>query len=98
MKLAATTMVVYYNHMASITLKNIPEPLHCAFKRRAKAHSRSLQAEILRTLANSVDASEDNSGSLAVKDVVGMLKPRGKGLSIREMGEAIDRSFHTSWK
>ncbi len=91
-------MVVYLACMASITLKNIPEPLHCAYKRRAKAHSRSLQAEILRTLANSVDASEDDSGGLAVGDVAGMLKPRGKGLSIREMGEAIDRSFRTSWK
>lgn len=91
-------MVVYLAHVASITLKNIPEPLHCAYKRRAKAHSRSLQAEILRTLANSVDASEDDSGGLAVGDVAGMLKPRGKGLSIRDMGEAIDRSFRSSWK
>lgn len=91
-------MVVYIAHMASITLKNIPEPLHCAFKRRAKAHSRSLQAEILRTLANSVDASVDDSGGLAVGDVAGMLKPRGKRLSVREMGEAIDQSFRSSWK
>lgn len=91
-------MVVYVADMASITLKNIPEPLHCAFKRRAKAHSRSLQAEIIRTLANSVDASEDDGEGLAVDDVAGMLKPRGKGLSIRKMGEAIDRSFRSSWK
>lgn len=91
-------MVVYLACMASITLKNIPEPLHCAFKRRAKAHSRSLQAEILRTLANSVDASEDDSAGLAVGDVAGMLKPRDKGLSIRDMREAIDRSFRSSWK
>ncbi len=91
-------MVAYLACMASITLKNIPEPLHCAFKRRAKAHSRSLQAEIIRTLADSVYAPEDDGSGPAVGDVAGILKPRGKRLGIREMGEAIDRSFRSSSK
>ena len=83
--------------MASITLKNIPEPLHCAYKRRAKAHSRSLQAEILRTLARSV-AEPEGAEELAVEDVAGMLKPQRKGVTVREMDEAIDRSLRESWK
>jgi len=83
--------------MASITLKNIPEPLHCAYKRRAKAHSRSLQAEILRTLARSV-AEPEGAEELAVADVAGMLKPQRKGVTVREMDEAIDRSLRESWK
>jgi len=83
--------------MASITLKNIPEPLHCAYKRRAKAHSRSLQAEILHTLANHV-ATADETGRLAVADVAGMLKPQRKGVTIQEMHQGIDQSLRASWK
>jgi plasmid stability protein len=83
--------------MSSITIKNIPEPLHCAFRRRAKAHARSLQAEILHTLARSV-AAPDEAGQLAVKDVAGMLKPRRKGVTIEQMREGIDQSLRESWK
>ena len=83
--------------MASITLKNLPEALHCAFKRRAKAHARSLQAEILHTLARSV-AAPDEAGQLAVKDVAGMLKPRRKGVTVEQMREGIDQSLRESWK
>jgi len=83
--------------MASITLKNIPESLHGAYVRRAKAHSRSLQAEILQTLAQCV-ASPDVTGQLEVKDVAGMLKPRRKGVTIQQMHEEIDPSLRQSWK
>ena len=83
--------------MASITLKNIPEPLHCAYKRRAKAHSRSLQAEILHTLANHAPTA-DEAGQVAVEDVAGMLKPRRKGVTIQQMHQGIDQSLRESWK
>ncbi|MEO8615692.1 MAG: hypothetical protein ABI600_11170 [Luteolibacter sp.] len=83
--------------MASITLKNIPEPLHCAYKRRAKAHSRSLQAEILQTLAHSV-AVPDEAGQMTVENVAGMLKPRLKGVTIQQMHHGIDQSLRESWK
>jgi plasmid stability protein len=83
--------------MASITLKNIPEPLHCAYKRRAKAHSRSLQAEILQTLARSV-AAPDEAGQLEVEDVAGMLKPKRKGVTIQQMEKGIDQWLRKSWK
>ncbi|MFU8892157.1 MAG: FitA-like ribbon-helix-helix domain-containing protein [Luteolibacter sp.] len=83
--------------MASITLKNIPEPLHCVYKRRAKAHSRSLQAEILHTLAKHV-ATTDEDAKLAVEDVVGMLKPQRKGVTIQQMHHGIDQSLRKSWK
>ncbi len=83
--------------MASITLKNIPEPLHCAYKRRAKAHSRSLQAEILHTLASSV-ATTDEAGQLTVADVAGMLKPHRKGVTIQQMHQGIEQAIRESWK
>lgn len=78
--------------MASITLKNLPEALHSAYKRRAKAHARSLQAEILQTLAHGVCAADDG-GESTVEDVAGMLKPRKKGVTVRGMQEGIDESL-----
>ena len=36
--------------MATITLKNIPEPLHEALKRRALSHRRSLNSEAIECL------------------------------------------------
>lgn len=83
--------------MASITLKNIPERLHCAYKRRAKANSRSLQAEILQVLARSVVASDD-SETLEVGEVAGILKPKRKGVTVSEMEEGISRELRESWK
>ena len=75
--------------MASITLKNIPESLHSAYKRRAKAHSRSLQAEILRTLASSASL-EPVADSISVNEVAGMLKPKRQGVTVSEMKKGID--------
>ncbi len=95
--LAATVLVAYAAVMASITLKNIPEPLHCTYKRRAKAHSRSLQAEILFTLAQGV-ALQDEASQLAVADVAGMLKPQTKGVTIPQMRKGIDQWLQESWK
>ncbi len=83
--------------MASITLKNIPEPLHCAYKRRAKANSRSLQAEILQTLSRGV-AVPDETELLEVGDVAGMLKPKRKGVTVAQMEEGISRALGESWK
>lgn len=36
--------------MANLTLKNLPPELHRALKRRAKAHHRSLNREVVATL------------------------------------------------
>lgn len=83
--------------MASITLKNIPESLHATYKRRAKAHSRSLQAEILRTLASSASL-EPASDPLSVDEVAGMLKPRRQGVTVLEMNKGIAQSLRDSWK
>ncbi|MFM7180880.1 MAG: FitA-like ribbon-helix-helix domain-containing protein [Verrucomicrobiales bacterium] len=83
--------------MASITIKNIPEALHFVYRRRAKAHARSLQAEILHTLARSV-AAPDETGQMEVKEVAGMLKPRRKGVTIEQMREGIGQSLRKSWK
>ncbi len=90
-------MVAYVLCMASITLKNIPESLHSAYKRRAKVHSRSLQAEILRTLASAASL-EPASDTLPVDKVAGMLKPQRKGVTIAEMEKGIAQSLRDSWK
>ena len=83
--------------MASITLKNIPESLHSAYKRRAKVHSRSLQAEILHTLAGAANVP-GASDCLSVDEVAGMLKPQRKGVTVPEMNKGIDQSLRDSWK
>lgn len=83
--------------MASITLKNIPETLHATYKRRAKAHSRSLQAEILRTLASSA-SMEPAPDPLSPDEVAGMLKPRRKGVTLAEMNQAINQSLRDAWR
>ena len=83
--------------MASITLKNIPEALHCHYKWRAKTHARSLQAEILHTLARSASATEE-ADHLALDDVAGMLKPRRNGVTVEEMNKGIDPWLRDSWK
>ncbi len=44
--------------MPSITLKNIPPDLHRALKRRAKAHHRSLNKEVIATLQSTASESE----------------------------------------
>lgn len=83
--------------MASITLKNIPEPIHSAYKRKAEVNLRSMQAEILLALAQGIDAT-DAAFCLNVDDVAGMLKPQRKGITVREMDDAINQSMRESWK
>ncbi|MDA7881008.1 hypothetical protein N9A94_01745 [Akkermansiaceae bacterium] len=83
--------------MASITLKNIPEDLHAIYKRRAKAHSRSLQAEILETLKRrAVPPELEEEKSL--DDLVGMLSCDGPPVSVEDMNEAVSKMFRETWK
>lgn len=83
--------------MSSITLKNIPEHLHLTYKRRAKRHARSLQAEILHTLGQSVDETEDEL-ELGLDDVAGSIKPREPHASLRDMDLAVDAMFRRKWE
>ena len=83
--------------MASITLKNIPEHLHLAYKRRARQHARSLQAEILYTLGQSADVVREEP-SVSVDDVAGCIKPVNRHVSLREMNPAVDAMFRNEWK
>lgn len=83
--------------MASITLKNIPEDLHVLYKRRAKRNSRSLQAEILLTLSERGNNTDDQD-FLEVDDVCGMLKSKVKGVTIEDMHKGIGGMFRKSWK
>lgn len=83
--------------MASITLKKIPDRLHRDFKRRALANRRSLQAEIILTLEQSLGA-DVGADALDVGAVAGMLKPRRKGVSVDEMKTAVETEFRKQWK
>lgn len=82
--------------MSSITLKNIPRHLHLAYKRRAKKHSRSLQAEILHTLDLSV-GEDPEEGSTDVDEVAGILKPKKHGVTLDDMDRAVDDMFREQW-
>ena len=50
--------------MATITLKDIPAPIHQALKQRAKQHRRSLNKEVLACLEAAVRPSKIDTASL----------------------------------
>jgi len=83
--------------ISSITLKNIPEDLHLAYKSRAKRQGRSLQAEILFTLSQSADETIDEA-MLQVDDVAGSIKPAKSAASLDEMEHAVDAMLRREWK
>ena len=82
--------------MASITLKKIPERLHRSFKARASANHRSLQAEIIRTLEQSL-GQRDEADAIEVSQVAGMLKPKRKGVTLEEMQTGLDADLKKQW-
>ena len=83
--------------MASITLKNIPERLHWTYKRRARQHARSLQAEILHTLWQCAEEVPEES-PLSVEEVAGSIRPQKTNVSLEEMDHAINAQFQIEWK
>jgi len=83
--------------MASITLKNIPENLHWTYKRRARQHARSLQAEILHTLRECAEEGPTES-PLSVEEVAGSIQPKNRSVSLEEMDRTVDAQFHKEWK
>jgi len=82
--------------MASITLKKIPDRLHRSFKARASANHRSLQAEIIRTLEQSLGQG-DEMDAIDVSLVAGMMKPKRKGVTIEAMKSALDTDVKKQW-
>lgn len=82
--------------MPSITLKKIPDRLHRSFKARAQANHRSLQAEIVRTLEQSLGQGEDGD-AIDVSMVAGMLKPKRKGVTVEAMKTALDADVKKKW-
>lgn len=83
--------------MSSITLKNIPRHLHMAYKRRAKQHARSLQAEILHTLDQSIGEDPEDE-QLDVDEVAGILMPERHGVTLADMDQAVDEMFRGQWR
>jgi plasmid stability protein len=53
--------------MMTITLKDIPKPLHTALKTRARQHGRSLNKEALACLTSAVAPVEVNVQALLVE-------------------------------
>ncbi len=82
--------------MPSITLKNIPEHLHLTYKRRAKRHARSLQAEILHTLDQSAGSALETH-PLSVEEVAGCIQPKKRQASLAEMDRAVNSMFQEKW-
>ncbi len=68
-----------------------------AYKRRAKQHARSLQAEILYTLGQSADENVDDR-VLKVEEVAGCIKPARSQVALEEMDSAVDVMFRQQWK
>jgi plasmid stability protein len=83
--------------MASITLKNIPEHLHLTYKRRARQHARSLQAEILYTLGQSAEVVREEP-QVSVDEVAGCIKPAKSHILVKEMHRGVDAMFREEWK
>jgi plasmid stability protein len=83
--------------MPSITLKNIPEHLHRTYKRRAKRHARSLQAEILHTLGQCAEEYGDDT-MLTVEEVAGCIKPARTHVTLAELESGVDAMFLDQWK
>lgn len=60
-------------------------------------NSRSLQAEIVHTLAERA-VPQDNEPQVKVDALVGILASGKKALSIEEMNEGVDQLMRKSWK
>lgn len=77
-----------------MTLKNVPDELHEGLKRRAQAHHRSLNGEILSILENAAGLAgtrhPDAEGILRRVDAL-RRRIKGPGLKIEEIKTAIER-------
>lgn len=58
-------MVPFYNHMPTLTIKGLPDPVYRRLKAQAAAHRRSLNGEIIVCLERAVGAGLDVSTWLA---------------------------------
>lgn len=86
--------------MASITLKNIPEPLHRYYKKQALTHARSLQSEILEALRRQAQLAEDTRVEPAtLQEVSGILHSAiAHPLSDSEIRQRLDHDMAQQWK
>jgi hypothetical protein len=77
--------------MATITLKNIPDPLYERLKHFAKLRRRSLNSEIIYNLEKSVGLPEEDSEELR-KQIVAFRRSIGKRgqLTDEEVEKAIN--------
>ena len=77
--------------MASLTLKNIPEPLYERLKYFAKIHHRSLNSEIIYSLERSVGMAEEDPEALLRQIKTFRQKVGKKGqLSAEEIQKAVN--------
>jgi plasmid stability protein len=81
----------YGSSMSTISLKNVPEPIHAALKSRAKAHGRSLNKEIICTLerifdSGSADPDELLNNARAVRESMGVYLTQRELKAMKEEG------------
>jgi plasmid stability protein len=67
--------------MASLTLKNVPEPLLARLRRRAAANRRSLNREIIASLETTLVATTLDPDTLLARARAVRLTPRGMRLT-----------------
>ena len=79
--------------MKSITLRQIPDSLHLAIKRRAKANHRSLNGEIIAILEN---AAEDETLRRQPKQYENLIDALLDS-PLRGSGLVIERNRDTGW-
>jgi len=77
--------------MNTLTLKNVPAPLHRALKSRAKAHGRSLNREIIAILeatlhGTPIDAAAIGEHARAVRESMGIYLTQEDLAALKEAG------------
>jgi plasmid stability protein len=66
--------------VATLNIKNFPDPLYKKLKARAKRQNRSVAQEVTRILATAVDGQEE----LSILDLQGLGKELWKGIDAAE--------------
>ncbi|MBI5094089.1 MAG: Arc family DNA-binding protein [Candidatus Hydrogenedentes bacterium] len=80
--------------MKNLTIKNMPDNLHAELRRRARAHHRNLNGEILSILETTASSDEtrhpDAAGILRRVDAL-RKRMKGHGLTAEEIQATIHR-------
>jgi plasmid stability protein len=88
--------------MATLTVRNLPDAVHDALRRRAAEHRRSVEAEVRETLAASVRiGASTEEGRAALARLRGMrpLRPRAIPKGWSETDEVLaEKHLEAAWE